>query len=82
MEVNLHAILATRMILHLRLWAERDRNAAALGSGSVAIGALDYSTDPSTLYGSKSKFLSGIHFKNRTVDSSLQSSAGYNAHWN
>ena len=79
MEVNLHAILATRMILHLRLWAERDRTAAALGSGS---GALDYSADPSTLYGSKSKLLSAINFKNRTVDSSFPSSAGYNAHWN
>ncbi|TEB31134.1 hypothetical protein FA13DRAFT_1791839 [Coprinellus micaceus] len=61
MEVNLHVILSTRMILHLRLWAERDSNNGALGSGAAG----------RFTPGSRPKFLSAIRFKSRTIDSSL-----------
>ena len=43
-EVDLHVILSTRMLLHLRSWAERDRYAEGRGRDTGTMGAFEYST--------------------------------------
>ena len=42
-EIDTHAILATRMLLHLRGWAEREHKMNAMGT--VTMGAMEYSAD-------------------------------------
>lgn len=63
-EVNLHVILSTRMLLHLRSWAERDRYAEGRGRDTGTMGAFDYSTT----HGNHGRKFSTMKFEGHALD--------------
>lgn len=63
-EVDLHVILSTRMLLHLRSWAERDRYAEGRGGDSGTMGAFAYSTT----HGTRGRKFSTMKFERQALD--------------
>ncbi|KAJ3532515.1 hypothetical protein NMY22_g7710 [Coprinellus aureogranulatus] len=63
-EVNLHVILSTRMLLHLRSWAERDRYAEGRGRDTGTMGAFEYSTN----YGNRGGKWSTMKFERPALE--------------
>lgn len=62
-EVNIHVILSTRMLLHLRSWAEKD-HWAGRGSVTGTMAAFEYST---RLGGRDLRNISAIQFEKRVT---------------
>ncbi|KAF6751509.1 hypothetical protein DFP72DRAFT_475194 [Ephemerocybe angulata] len=73
-EIDIHVILSTRMLLHLRGWAERDRRAGKNVDTNTMAGALEYSTAyHGHAHGTRDRAPSPMQFQAREVAAPLRS---------